>query len=187
MLLSDFLSEKEKIEDVSKRFPDIKIGQPNGITKTVLYSSDIKCNAFEYIHIHNVNRVDVEFFHLDEITNLKIFPHPYVCITLGRGSISDIRLFTTSQTLIRQLKDFNISNDLIDKFITDLEKRSPATPKLEKFLTSEYYEYSITDTKIIQIHGKELTLHHLIEIKNILDVHDISLQFEDDMILLIPV
>jgi hypothetical protein len=193
MLLSDLLAQKDKLENLSIRFPDIQIGQPSGIYKPVFYSSSIICNSFDYKKLHS-DLVEIEFFYLDELTGIKVFTRPYLNFVIGKGDLQNIHLDMDIDKIAKKLRDpsrsgkiGSLPEELVLKVLEDLEKRSPVYSKLGKFLSQNYYDFTITNTGSIKIPSNyNITFIHLSEIKKILDIQDIKLTFEDDCIFLIP-
>ena len=70
MRISKILSDKENLELLIQKFPDLEIGT----LQDRYFSSKVCCNDYELIHRKHADSICVEFFYLDDNSGLKVYP-----------------------------------------------------------------------------------------------------------------
>lgn len=167
MQISEILKNKENLELLIQKFPDLQLD----IDQEKFVSHKDCCNSYKISRHEFSGSIYVEFFYLDEKTNLKVYPYDEKHHIIGYGTLESFFCKSSLNILRENFKLSKISDQLIDQILIDIKKRLKNDNQLEAYLIKNRFSYKVLEHGNILIENSKLRLEDLIEIQKISTVN----------------
>lgn len=168
MKISEILKDKENLELLIQKFPDLQMGT----LRNRYHSSKVCCNAYELVHKKHANSICIEFFYLDGASGLKVYPlYGETDYYIGYGTSTDA-FFSNSnlEDLQEAFENMNLPNELVVQLLDDISKRLKNDSDLMSYLIKHQLTFKMLENGSIKLENDTISLKTLLEIQDLMKV-----------------